>query len=175
MATVLGQYARGVALARTRQPARAAEALAALEPAAARLVGAHASNGDVDRMLRGLALVARERLRAEVAFSEGRADAALAHQTQALAVGKDIDAAEPPLLAAGTRLALGDMQLQARRWAAAEQSFRVDLAAHPRSGWALRGLTKALRAQGRDAEACAVRARLRRDWSAADAGLMRLD
>jgi predicted Zn-dependent protease len=172
VATLLGEYAHGVALARSGQPQRAAEALARLEPAADALIAAHASNDNRDKMMRGIAETSRARLRAEVAFSEGRIDAALAEQVRALAFGKDLDETEPPMLAAENRLALGDMQLKARRWVDAEQSFRADLAQHPRSGWALRGLTRALAEQGRDAEAQAVRAELAHGWLTADASLV---
>ena len=57
---------------------------------------------------------------------------------------------------------------QTKRWAEAEQTFRADLADHPRSGWARRGLALSLRAQGRAAESDALRAELRRDWASAD-------
>jgi hypothetical protein len=172
MATLLGEYAHGVAAARSGQPARAAEALARLEPAATALIATHKSNDDRDKMMRGIAQTTQARLRAEVALSEGRVDAALAEQARALAFGKDLDEAEPPMLAADNRLALGDMQLQGRRWAEAEQSFRADLTQHPKSGWALRGLTRALRAQGREAQAQALLAQLARDWPVADATLL---
>lgn len=175
VATVLGEYAHGVALARTGRGAQAGEALARLEPAAATLLAAHAGDGYLDRMLRGIAEVAQERLRAEVAGARQRPDDAIAHQLKALAAGKDIDQAEPPTLAAGNRLALGDLQLKAKRWADAEQSFRTDLAEHPKSGWAMKGLAQSLRGQGRTAEAEALRADLDRVWAAADAGLRRLN
>jgi hypothetical protein len=79
------------------------------------------------------------------------------------------------MMGAGTRLALGDMQLKTSRPADAERSFRTDLAEHPKSGWALRGLAQSLRAQGRHAEADTLRAALRRGWSAADARLLRVN
>ena len=171
-ALLLGQYARGVALARTGQPAAAAEALARLEPVAARMAADSPGSGYGERMRRGIALVTLNRLRAELALAQGRADEAIAAQAVALDKSRDIDSTEPPVLAADARLALGDMQLQARRWGAAEQTFRADLAAHPKSGWALRGLARSLRGQGRQAEADALQADLGRVWGAADARLL---
>jgi tetratricopeptide (TPR) repeat protein len=168
LAALLDDATRGVALARTGQVAQAAEALKRIEAPAAKLIDAHAGADYRDRMLRGVVSVSRQRLRAEVALAEGRSDAAVDDQRQALALAKDIDDTEPPLLAAGTRLALGDLQLRTHRWAEAEQTFRTDLAEHPKSGWARRGLVLALRAQGRAAEAEAIRAELRRDWPSAD-------
>ena len=74
------------------------------------------------------------------------------------------------MLGAGARVALGEMQLQAKAFAAAEQSFRADLVRHPNSGWALQGLVKAMQAQGRDA--APERAALQRAWPVADATLL---
>ncbi|HSI56280.1 MAG TPA: hypothetical protein VLA16_01910 [Ideonella sp.] len=175
VAALLGEYAHGVALARTGQPARAAEMLTRLDPRAAKLAAAYAGDHYFDKMMRGIALVTRQRLRAELALSQGRNDEALAHQAQALAASKDLDETEPPVLAAGSRLTLGDMQLKARQWPQAEQTFRADLALHPRSGWALRGISRALRGQGKVAEAEALQAALNRDWAAADARLLALN
>jgi len=171
LATVLGEQARGVALARRGRPAEAAAALARLEPPAARLLKQHAGNDFSGRMVRGLVETAQARLRAELALADQRFDEALAQQALAVSAAKSIDNSEPPLLAAGTRLTLGEMQLRARRWAEAEQSFRADLAEHPRSGWALRGLSQALRAQGRLAEAQALQPQLAGSWALADASL----
>lgn len=171
MATVLGHYARGTALARSGQPAQAAAALALLEPAAAKVIAAHGASDNFEKLMRSVAVVARASLRAELALSEGRVDAALEHQAEAVTTAKLLDENEPPTLGAGSRLTLGDMQLQARRWTDAEQTFRADLALHPRSGWALRGLAKSLEGQGRSAEAAVRRAELRREWRTADADL----
>jgi tetratricopeptide (TPR) repeat protein len=172
VALVLGQQARGVALARTGRTAEATQALALLAPAADKLVKAHPGKDYMDKALRGLVQVAHARLGAEIALAEGRTDAALALQAEAVVAGKFVDQAEPPMLAAGSRLALGDMQLAAKHWAQAEQSFRTDLAEHPHSGWALRGLLQALQAlqaQGRPStELAPVKTALASSFAAAD-------
>ena len=111
------------------------------------------------------------RLRAELAAAQRLTDEALAQQALAVAASKDVDDEEPPGLAAGARLALGDLQLQLGRPADAEATFRADLVALPDSGWALNGLARALAAQGKVSEAAAVRARGERAWSQADATL----
>jgi hypothetical protein len=174
-AKVLGLYARGTALARTGEAAQAAARLAELEPAAAALIAAHAGSSYPDKLLRGIGEMARASLRAEVAMAEGRADAALAAQAQAVGLSKDLDENEPPVLGAPARLALGDLQLKARRFAEAEATFRDDLARHPRSGWALRGLARAVQAQGREAEAGALKRDAEREWPAADRALLALN
>lgn len=173
MAAVLAEQARGVALARTGRVAEAAQALARLEPAAAPLLQASTGKSFDNKFVRGVVEVARARLRAEVALAQQRYDEAIAQQTLAITAAKDVDSSEPPLLAAGTRLVLGDMQLQAKAWAAAEQTFRADLKEHPHSGWALRGLAQALQGQGqgRALEAATHRADLDQRWALADARL----
>lgn len=172
IATVLGQQARGVAFARTGRVTQAREALALLAPAADKLVAAHAGDDDMDKPARGMAQVAKARLAAEIALAEGRADAALQLQAESVEAARLVDRAEPPMLAAGSRLALGDMQLKAARWAQAEASFRIDLAEHPSSGWALRGLLQSLQAQGRPAaELAVVKTQLATSFAAADASL----
>lgn len=169
---LLSGLARGTAQARQGRQTEANESLAQLTPIATRILEKQRGEGYVAKRLRGLAEMAQARLRAELALADGRFDQALAQQTLAAKAAEVFDSDEPPLLAAGARIALGDMQLRARQWAAAEQSFRADLTLHPHSGWALRGLAQALQAQGRVAEALATKAELRQAWPAADAALL---
>jgi len=169
LATVLGEQARGVALARRGKPVEAAAALARLEPPAAALLKTHTGTRFTDKMVRGMVAMAQARLRAELALADQRFDEALAQQALAVSAASDVDSTEPPMLGAGARVALGEMQLRAKAWAAAEQSFRADLAEHPLSGWAQHGLARALQAQGRPAEAASQMAALAQSWPAADA------
>ncbi len=172
IALVLGQQARGVALVRTGRLEEARQAYAQVVPVADRLVKENAGDEYVDKVVRGLAQVAKARLGAEIALAEGRSDAAFELQAQAVENGKFVDRSEPPMLAAGSRLALGDMQLKAARWTQAEASFRADLAEHPTSGWALRGLLQSLQAQGKPAtEVAPVKAQLATSFGGADAAL----
>jgi len=66
------------------------------------------------------------------------------------------------------RLPLGQVLLDAGRAVAAEAAFRADLAKHRENGWALFGLEKALRAQGKTAAADEVRRRFDAAWKHAD-------
>ncbi|MBD0319508.1 MAG: hypothetical protein ICV87_04190, partial [Gemmatimonadetes bacterium] len=50
----------------------------------------------------------------------------------------------------------------------AEAAFREDLRRFPANGWSLHGLARALRAQGRAADAARAEAELRRAWGQAD-------
>jgi tetratricopeptide (TPR) repeat protein len=158
------EYARGVAHARLGQLTAAQESLVRLETAVEETRKAAAPGGP----LRAMHDAAVEGLRAELAAAQGRHDDAIAHQARVVSAVAKVDAREPPLLGAGARLALGRIQSGAGRWSDAEASFRQELAARPGSGWALRGLVRALRAQGRHDEAARHEAELERAWSQAD-------
>jgi hypothetical protein len=171
MAGVWGQHARTIALARTGRVAEANAALALAQAAYDTLRAAHASQSEDDQGLRRFAEAPLARARAEVALAEQRGDAALAEQAKAVAASKRTDASEPPTTGAGALLALADLQLALGRAVDAEASYRADLAARPENGWALRGLARALAAQGKSADAAAVRTRLDRVWTDAEAAL----
>lgn len=171
LAAVLGEMSRGIAMARNGQSANAKAALARLAPEAKALVQKHGGKDFMDKMVRSLAASAQAQLSAELAFAEQRPDEALVLQAQAVAAAADADNSEPPMLASGPRQRLGGMQLRAKRFAAAEQSFRDDLARHPASGWALHGLEKALAAQGKQADAQSAKRDLASSWALADSSL----
>jgi hypothetical protein len=155
MAGVYGQHARGTALARLNRGAEASAALALAQAGYDKVAAAHPGQSEDDQ-------------------GERRSDAALTEQAKVVAASKSADAREPPTTGAGALVALGDAQLALGRAADAEASFRADLAARPDSGWALRGLARALAAQGKAADAAAVRERLDRVWANADAALRKI-
>lgn len=169
LAPVLSGAAHGIAMARTGDLAGARAALARVQPQAGALLAKYPGKDYVPRMLRSLAGSAAKELAAELAFADGKVDAALALQREAVEAALDANRAEPPMLASGPRLRLGAMQLRARRFAEAEQSFRADLARHPGGGWALQGLSRALAGQGKEAELRAVERQLAGSWAGADA------
>ncbi len=170
---VLDAHARGVALARSGRLREARAALVQVDAGSATVNRAHASNKSFDRTLRDMAAASADRLRAEIALAEGRHDMALALQAQAVLESRRADENEPPMLGAGARLVLGEMQLRAGRAALAEQTYREDLAAQPGSGWALDGLARSLQVQGKVAGAQALQAPLASAWAVADASLRR--
>jgi hypothetical protein len=171
VAAVWGQYARATAYARLNRLAEAKAALALALAGFEKVRAAHASDSDDDQGLRRFVEAPLARARAELALADKRGDAALSEQAKAVAASKRNDAAEPPTTGAGALLALADLQLALGRAADAEASYRADLAARPENGWALRGLARALAAQGKASGATAVRARLDRVWASADAAL----
>lgn len=168
VAQIAWLYARGMAFSRTGDAVSARKALAELEPLVPKFVKQRATEGFGDRMMRGVAEVALAELSGEIAAQEGRNDAALASLNAAVKANEVLDTTEPPILASGTRLTLGNLQLKLRKWSDAEATFRRDLVSNPGSGWALRGLARALRQQGRIDEAAKAEADLAKAWRQAD-------
>jgi predicted Zn-dependent protease len=171
LAQAISQHARGLALLRNGQTQAAREALAKAQTAADAVAAQFKAKGGFDRSLRGMASAAVLRLQAELAMAEGKTTDALVLQNQAVAEAHYADDAEPPMLAAGARLVLADLQLRAGQASVAEATLRQDLQRQPGSGWALQGLAQALLAQGKTDEAALPQALLHDAWRQADAAL----
>jgi predicted Zn-dependent protease len=75
---------------------------------------------------------------------------------------------EPPDWIQPVRHALGATLLAAGRAAEAEEVFRADLAKLPGNGWGLFGMARALRIQGKDAEAERFETEFAAAWEGAD-------
>lgn len=172
LARAVTHGARGVALARLGRPAEAKTELAALQEVEARLRNDRTSSNDEGRWLaRGTADISLGRLEAEIAAAEGRWPAAEAHQRRTMREAAGYDQAEPAMFGAGMRLALGELLLRAGKPQEAVTVFQEELVERPSSGWALRGLAQAARAQG-DGQAAARHLReLDRVWASADGAL----
>ena len=168
VAAIIFHYTRGLALARTGDRHGAGGELAQLQPRVESLLKTHTGDGFGQRMMRAVAQVALEELSGELAAGKGSDEAALAHLSAAEQANEMLDTAEPPMLAGSARLALGELQLKLRKWRDAEGTFRRDLASNPDSGWAYRGLARALRGQGRNTEAAQADAAMARAWQQAD-------
>ena len=168
MATGVREYARGLAFARTVQPAAARDAAAALK----RTLDAPLPAGQKRDEFQATALaVLSAQLQGEIEAASGDTEAARITLHRAAELEDALEANEPPILGAGSRIALGDALLRAGRWADAEAAFRADLKAQPGNGWALRGLLAATQRQAKSAEAAALRAQYEQAWSGADAAL----
>jgi tetratricopeptide (TPR) repeat protein len=107
-------------------------------------------------------------LRGEILRSEGKLDEAIAvfEQAQETHLALRYDEPEPLNFSSGDWL--GDALIEAGRYAEAEAVYRISLDQHPDNGWSYFGLEKALRAQGRVAEADAAKADFDRTWARAD-------
>ncbi len=105
---------------------------------------------------------------AEIAAQRGRLDEAIRHARQAVATDDGLPYNEPPVWHQPPRQVLGALLLEAERAADAETVYREDLARVRENGWSLFGLQHSLRAQGRFAEADAVKRRFAKAWQRAD-------
>jgi tetratricopeptide (TPR) repeat protein len=105
-----------------------------------------------------------------LASAEGRHDEAVDHLRRAAELEDGLIYGEPPEWSVPVRHDLGEVLLVAGRWTEAEIAFQEDLRRFPENGWSLSGLARALREQGRGAEAREVEDRLQVAWREADAG-----
>ncbi len=171
VATVLSEMARGIGQLRSGKRSEAAATLARIEARNKLLLAKYKGNNFWDKLMRGLATSSQTQMAAEIAFADGRVDEALKLQGEAVEAGKLPNQTEPPMLASGPRQRLGSMQLRAKRFKEAEQSFLADLALHPKNGWALNGLEKSLLAQGKEIDAQKARRELATSWVAAESSV----
>ncbi len=112
--------------------------------------------------------VADRVLEGEISYREGKTDAAFASLKQAVALEDKLAYDEPPSWILPSRHTLGAAYLDSKMPKDAERVFRADLVKLPNNGWALYGLAKSLRDQGRRSEAAKVDAQFRKQWEGSD-------
>ena len=117
---------------------------------------------------RTLLAIADKVLDGELAAAQGNLELAAATLAEAVVLEDALPYSEPPDWYYPARHSLGVVQLALGEAAAAEQTYREDLAIMPENGWALIGLQQALAAQGKDAEAAATGERFAAAWQHAD-------
>jgi predicted Zn-dependent protease len=115
--------------------------------------------------------VAERFVAAEIARAQKKYDEAIAALNTAVTIEDTLPYDEPPAWNWPSRLALGNVLLQAGKIAEAEQVFRDELARNPENGWSLHGLARALKAQGKKREADEAAARFAKAWANADVDL----
>ena len=108
---------------------------------------------------------------ARVASAEGKRDEAIRMLTDAVSMEDKLAYNEPSDMLFPTRHLLGAELLAAGKPTDAEAVYREDLERHPSNGWAYFGLSQALAAQKRDAEAAAARKQFDDAWHRSDVKL----
>jgi tetratricopeptide (TPR) repeat protein len=168
IARAMRLQARGIALAAQGKTDLARAEQQAFETARA-AVPAEATFGN--NTAAGILDVAAGMLEGEIAYREGKVEAGLAALRRAVEAEDGLRYDEPPDWILPVRHALGAALLQSKKPDEAEAVFREDLRRLPDNGWSLFGLGRALRLQGKDAEAAVVEARFNEVWSGADVAL----
>jgi tetratricopeptide (TPR) repeat protein len=158
----LWSFARGYAHLRGGQRDSAAAYLARVDSLAAHTPETSAFRGHTPARLLG---VVGGILRAELLRTEGRTDAAVAALKEAVVLEDGLTYDEPEPLPFAARDWLGAALLEAGRAGEAERVYRAALEDRPRNGWSLAGLERALRAQGKTADADAAGAAFRQAWA----------
>jgi tetratricopeptide (TPR) repeat protein len=110
-------------------------------------------------------------IQARIAVAEGRSAEALASLRQAVAAEDRLAYNEPKDWFFPVRHLLGAQLMQAGRPNEAEKVYQEDLQQNKENGWALYGLTAALKEQGKITEATQVAQRFKSAWKQADIAL----
>jgi tetratricopeptide (TPR) repeat protein len=164
-------YARGMALIRKKDFAGATKEIEAVKTIAAdpKLVAAPTSMSLnlADSVLR----IGVEVLQGELDAAQGKFDSAIAHLDRAVRYEDAMIYTEPDDWHQPVRHNLGAVLLQAGRPVEAESVYWDDLKRHPKNGWALYGLSQALRAQNKTADAKLIDADFKAAWADADVQL----
>jgi tetratricopeptide (TPR) repeat protein len=168
-ARAIQHYARGVALARTKDVAGARRERAALVPL--KSTPKVMVINDNDYPAKALLEIADTLLLGEIASATGAHASAIHHFRRAVSLQDELPYTEPPFWYYPTRQSLGQALLAARRHAEAEAVYRKDLEQYPHNGWSMFGLMQALEAQGKKAQSDEVKPMFDHAWGQADVTL----
>ncbi len=165
LARALWHYTRTVALIALDRHEEALKEQVAFHAAVARVPkdAAFGNNPAHD-----LLAVATHVINGEMAAKERRFEVALVSLRRATALEDRLRYNEPPDWIQPVRHTLGAILLRAGRHAEAEIAYREDLARYPLNGWSLYGLGRALRLQGKHAEAADIERQFGSAWAKAD-------
>lgn len=161
----LWEFSRGYAHLRTGSPDSAAVYLARVDELASTTPDSIKMRNHTARQLHG---ITGDILRGEILRSEGKLDEAITVFERSVETHDGLRYDEPEPLNFSPRHWLGAALLEAERYADAERVYQAALEQHPDNGWSYFGLEKALRAQGKNAEADAAKANFDRVWSRSD-------
>jgi tetratricopeptide (TPR) repeat protein len=167
-ATLSYLQSRATALAATGKIEEAKAELAKSEMLIA-AVSDDATQGN--NQARPLYEIGQLKAQARIADAEGKRDDAVALLAQAVGAEDKLAYNEPRDMLFPTRHLLGAELLAAGKSAEAEAVYREDLRRNPHNGWAYFGLSQALAAQNRTADAAAAQKQFEEAWRRADVKL----
>ena len=158
-------FSRGYAYLRSGDPGRASVYLERVQMGAEETPDGETFRGHSAADLLG---VVAGILEGELLRHEGKTDEAAAVLEAAIETEDGLRYDEPEPLNFSARHWLGNLLLEAERWAEAEAVFEAALEDHPNNGWSLFGLEAALRAQGKGDAADGAKARFEEAWARSD-------
>ena len=120
---------------------------------------------------RNILEIGPEVLAGELAAARKQFNVAVTHMEKAIRLEDALVYTEPSEWHYPPRHALGAILLEAGRAPEAETVYWEDLRRNRENGWALFGLTQALRAQNKNEEAALIEARFKKAWARADVTL----
>ena len=169
---LMRHYARGLAFIRKNNASEAREELEAIkeimeDPATADMVATAHNSSDK------IASVAYEVVAGELAYLEGDSDNAIKHLKQAIAAEDALTYTEPSAWHIPPRQSLGAILMDVGEYSDAETVYREDLDRLRQNGWSLFGLSQALDAQGKGAEAKVVQEEFETVWQYSDITIAR--
>jgi len=162
-------YGRGVALAAKGHVNEACKALGELQKLAATIP---ADTPAGQNTLKSVLDIAIPVVQAHIATAQQRPQEAIAALQKAAEAEDRIGYDEPKNWFFPARHLLGAQLLQAGKADAAESVYREDLRQNPANGWALFGLSAALKSQGKTAQAATVARQFATAWKYADVKLV---
>lgn len=165
--TAMYHYCRGVALAHKGQLDEARAEQTKLDA----FVDREESKKLNDPFFPGYEIlrVAQHELAGQIARHAKDFPSAEKELTQAVQIEDALPYMEPPYWHRPVRLVLGATLLEADRPGDAEKVYREDLRRRPATGWALSGLSRSLKAQGKADVATEVDRQFREAWARGDA------
>lgn len=162
-----GGYLYGLAMAQAAT-GKIAQARVTLADLAAFNASPATATGAGQNVLKDVLAVAIASVEARIARAEHRSADEIAALRVSVAAEDRLSYDEPRNWFVPTRQVLGEALLRSGAAAEAETVYREDLRNNPGNGWALKGLSLALTAQARTAEAAKVDAAFRQAWQHAD-------
>jgi tetratricopeptide (TPR) repeat protein len=162
-------YGRGIALASTGRIDEARAALAELQELASTIP---ADTPAGQNTLKDVLQVAVPMVHAQIATAQKHSQEAVSWLEKAAEAEDHIAYDEPKNWFFPARHVLGAQLLQMGKAVEAEKVYREDLRQNPANGWALFGLSAALKAQGKTAEAAQAAQQFATAWKRADVELV---
>ena len=160
--TALYHYARGIAHSALGQTSSAREEIALFD---AKLADVPLEWFIFSNKIGDVLPIAQHMLDGELAYREGRLDDAWQALEEGIAAEDKLAYDEPPGWMIPVRHAMGALLLETGEAERAEKLYREDQLDHPGNGWSLLGLTQALEAQGKTAEAAQYALKLDKAWA----------